>query len=88
MEGAWCDILSRMQFPGCSWFERVGEQEQYPFAFLFPEQNGGRAEANRELSRLNGKDGMFGSARAVKGQCGGDLSVAPLGWGAEGSRNA
>lgn len=51
---------------GCSWFERVDEEEQYPFAFLFPEENGGRVEANRELSRLNGEDGMFGSVGAAK----------------------
>ncbi|MEJ2455776.1 MAG: GMC oxidoreductase [Candidatus Thiodiazotropha sp.] len=48
------------------WFETVAEADQYPFAFLFPEQNGGRATAGRELSQLNGEDGLFGSPRAAK----------------------
>jgi cholesterol oxidase len=48
------------------WFEAVTEAEQYPFAFLFPQQNGGQATDGRELSQLNGKDGLFGSARASK----------------------
>jgi cholesterol oxidase len=48
------------------WFDRVDEAEQYPFAFLFPQGNGGRVDADRELSELNGEDGLFGSARAAK----------------------
>ncbi len=48
------------------WFETVSEAGQYPFAFLFPERNGGRASAGRELSQLNGEDGLFGSPRAAK----------------------
>jgi cholesterol oxidase len=48
------------------WFEEMSEEEQYAFAFLFPENNGGRAEANRQLSRLNGEDGLFGSPGAAK----------------------
>jgi cholesterol oxidase len=48
------------------WFETIEESEQYPFAFLFPQQNGGRATDGRELSLLNGEDGLFGSAKASK----------------------
>jgi cholesterol oxidase len=51
---------------GSDWFETVTEAEQYPFAFLFPEHNGGRATDGRELSQLNGEDGLFGSPRASK----------------------
>ncbi|MEJ2691855.1 MAG: GMC oxidoreductase [Candidatus Thiodiazotropha sp.] len=48
------------------WFETVADADQYPFAFLFPERYGGRATAGREPSRLNGADGLFGSAGASK----------------------
>ncbi len=48
------------------WFETVAEADQYPAAFLFPQHNGGCATGGRELSRLNGEDGLFGSARASK----------------------
>jgi cholesterol oxidase len=44
----------------------VDEEEQYPQAFLFPLQNGGSNGSNRQSSKLNGKDGMFGSAGAAK----------------------
>lgn len=54
---AWC---------GSDWFETLEEDEQYPFAFLFPEQNGGRVDGDRQLSGLNGEDGMFGSPRGSK----------------------
>jgi cholesterol oxidase len=47
-------------------FTPFAEADQYPFAFLFPQQHGGRATTGRELSRLNGEDGMFGSAGAAK----------------------
>jgi cholesterol oxidase len=48
------------------WFEPLAEADQYPFAFLFPQPHGGRATAGRELSRLNGEDGLFGSPGAAK----------------------
>jgi cholesterol oxidase len=48
------------------WFETVTEAEQFPFAFIFPQQNGGRAKAGREPSRLEGEDGLFGSATGAK----------------------
>jgi len=48
------------------WFESLNESDQYPFAFLFPEQHGGRQSTDRELSELNGEDGLFGSPRAAK----------------------
>jgi cholesterol oxidase len=50
----------------CGWFDSIGEEEQYPFALLFPERNGGKVNGDRELSALNGEDGLFGSARAAK----------------------
>jgi hypothetical protein len=49
-----------------AWFDPIAEERQYPFALLFPEQNGGRMIADRMLSELNGEDGLFGSAGAAK----------------------
>lgn len=48
------------------WFENIDEAEQYLFAFIFPQQNGGRAQDGREASRLDGGDGLFGSATGAK----------------------
>ena len=48
------------------WFEAIDEAEQYPFALRFPPQNGGRVDGAGEASRLNGEDGLFGSAGAAK----------------------
>lgn len=54
---AWCE-------PG--WFEPIGEQDQYPVAFLFPEKYGGDPRQNRVPSDLLGNDGVFGSPNAAK----------------------
>lgn len=48
------------------WFDTIDEREQYPFAFLFPQHHGGRPVADRQLSRLDGGDGLFGSPGAAK----------------------
>jgi cholesterol oxidase len=48
------------------WFDTIDKEQQYPFALLFPERNGGHRIADRMHSQLNGEDGLFGSAGAAK----------------------